>query len=101
MNLIDSSGLVEHKPIRQNMYKTADVVVFCFSLAEVPVHSAANRKASIHNNAVSAAEQTTSSTISLGSIRQKWLPEVLEVITDKAAELEENNSGSKAASAPG
>ena len=33
LTVMDASGLQEHKKIRQSMYKTADVIIFCFSLA--------------------------------------------------------------------
>ena len=37
MTLMDASGLKDHKQIRQSMYKTADVVVFCFSLSQLKI----------------------------------------------------------------
>ena len=37
LTLMDTSGLPDHKPIRQSMYKTADVIVFCFSLAGLKI----------------------------------------------------------------
>lgn len=80
---MDSSGLPDHKAIRQTMYKQADVVVFCFSLAELKVkqvHIHNENKGGHHNSHNDHEEKTTSSTMSLGSIRNLWLPEVLEVI---------------------
>ena len=71
------------------MYKQADVVIFCFSLSEIKVHlkkKAGDRKHSQKSGRHSDEEQiATSSTISLASIRYKWIKEVLEVISQEKA----------------
>ena len=84
LNIMDSSGLKEHKAIRQTMYKQADAVIFCFSLAELKVRKNSYRG---HDE-----EEKTSSTMSLNSIRSVWLPEVLEVIKNDEEQKEANQT---------
>ena len=86
---MDSSGLPDHKAIRQTMYKQADVVIFCFSLSEIKVHlkkKAGDRKHSQNSRRSDDEQVATSSTISLASIRYKWIKEVLEVISQEKNE---------------
>ena len=76
---MDSSGLQEHKPIRQSMYKTADVIIFCYSLSKLKIamQRAQSGKVTASELAMTGA---TSSHFSLNNIRSVWLPEVLDVI---------------------
>ena len=80
LNIMDSSGLKDHKAIRQTMYKQADAIVFCFSLADLKVRNNSHRMMQNQKHKKKDEEEKTSSTMSLNNIRTVWLPEVLEVI---------------------
>ena len=93
------------------MYKQADVVIFCFSLAELKVHlkkKAGARKNSHDSNRSSGEQAATSSTISLASVRYKWVKEVLEclpsqesdTVPDAEPAATQSNSNPDSASAP-
>ena len=73
---MDTSGLPDHKPIRQSMYKTADVVIFCFSLAGLKIP----KKRGDIDEYEADSIKFTSSHLSLRGIRNQWLPEVAEII---------------------
>ena len=77
------------------MYKQADVVIFCFSLSEIKVHlkkKAGDRKHSENERRSDDEQIATSSTISLASIRYKWIKEVLEVISQEKNEEEKEGA---------
>ena len=70
------------------MYKTADVVIFCFSLSKLKLGprkqnqtNLENKKSSPgHNPGMKVESSQTSSHFSLSNVRTKWFPEVTEVL---------------------
>ena len=106
LNITDSSGLDDHKAIRQTMYRQADVVIFCFSLAELEVHlqkKAGQKKAGMRNTSMAsrADEQVaTSSTISLASVRYKWIKEVLDALPSQKNNEDAASSTANQSTAP-
>jgi len=58
------------------MYKTADVVIFCFSLAGLKIPKKRGDIDEYEGDSI----KFTSSHLSLRGIRNQWLPEVAEII---------------------
>ena len=64
----DLSGKDEHKGLREFAYSKADAVIFCFSLAQCALEGQEEGKI--------AAGTSNSATLSLMSVKNKWLPEI-------------------------
>ena len=69
------------------MYKTADVVIFCFSLAGLKIP----KKRGGADENIGDGIQITSSHLSLRGIRNQWLPEVAEIIKPTKDESTEDS----------
>jgi GTPase SAR1 family protein len=68
LSVWDLSGKDEHKGLREFAYSKADAVIFCFSLAQCALEGQEEGKIS--------AGTTNAATLSLMSIKNKWLPEI-------------------------
>ena len=66
------------------MYKTADVIIFCFSLAQLKLPK--KRGSAGSDDHAGGAEFQTSTHISLKNIRNYWLPEAMEIIRPRKEE---------------
>ena len=69
LSVWDLSGKDEHKALREFAYSKADVVIFCFSLAQLEVQGAAEGN-------IMGTESGSIPTLSLLSVKNKWLPEI-------------------------
>ena len=67
------------------MYKTADVVIFCFSLAGLKIPKKRGDIDEYGGDGI----RITSSHLSLRGIRNQWLPEVAEIIQPSKLETTE------------
>jgi small GTP-binding protein len=68
LSVWDLSGKDEHKSLREFAYGKADAVFFCFSLAQIALEGQEEGKIQ--------AGSTNSATLSLMSIKNKWIPEI-------------------------
>jgi small GTP-binding protein len=76
LSIWDMGGCEEQKSLRKFAYKAADVIIFCFSLAETDVSAKVKSEKKICH-------------LSLSSIKNIWLPEVAEELksTDKSIKI--------------
>jgi small GTP-binding protein len=73
--LMDVSSQEDYARMRESIYKTVDVFIFCFSLSNIELSAhifGKDQAKSDRNN----RKKGSSSHISLGNIKTVWLPEV-------------------------
>lgn len=80
LSVWDLSGKDQHRGLRDFVYSKADAVIFCFSLAQCALEGQDEGK-------IVAGASANTATLSLMSVKNKWLPEITKQLGDSKKQV--------------